>query len=259
MYTLVDIKKENGIAIVTIENPPFNVLNNKVVVELEAVFTTIENDPEVIVSILTGSGDKAFMAGADIKEFPDWIGREDVKDIAMNTHRMLNQIDFLPKPTIAVLNGLTLGGGCELALACDLRIAESHAQIGLPEVKLGLLPGGGGTQRLPRLIGDAKAKELMFTGDPISADEAKAIGLINQVVPSGDGLSAALIIAKKMASYSLQSLSLIKKAVDEGKELPFNKALENEAAIFGQVFLTEDVKEGVQAFLEKRKPIFKHF
>jgi enoyl-CoA hydratase len=252
----VTAEKQNKIAIVTIDNPPLNVMCKEVVNELQDIFTDLATDRETTAVILTGAGKKAFMAGADIKEFPELMGRENLKEVFLETHAVLNAIDFCPKPTIAVLNGIAFGGGCELALACDLRIAEEHAFIGLPEIKLGLFPGGGGTQRLPRLVGEAKAKELMFTGEPIPAQEAKEIGLVNHIVPTGDGLEAALKIADKISGYSLQALSRIKKAVDEGAHLPLYKGLEREAELFAEVFQTEDIKEGVQAFIEKRRPEF---
>jgi enoyl-CoA hydratase/carnithine racemase len=252
------MEKEVGIAIVTIDNPPLNVLSSKIVSELGKTFTAIEKDPEVVVVILTSMGNKAFMAGADIKEFPEWVGRNDVAEITWRTHLVFNQIDSLSKPTIAVLNGMALGGGCELALTCDMRIAEEHVQIGLPEIKLGILPGAGGTQRLPRLLGEAKAKELMFTGDSISAEEAHRIGLVNKVVPKGEGITAAIEIAKKISGYSLQASSRIKKLVDKGMEMNLNAALEMEANLFGEIFLTEDAKEGINAFIEKRNANFKH-
>jgi len=258
MSNIVRVEKREGIATIILDNPPLNILSHQVVRELDEVFHVIAEDPEVICVILTGTGNKAFMAGANIKEFPDKIGRNDVKEYSMNMHRVFNLIDFLPQPTIAVINGLALGGGCELALTCDIRIAEAHAQIGLPEIKLGLFPGAGGTQRLPRLVGEAKAKEIMFTGEPLSADEALRIGLVNQVVPSRDGMKAALKLAEKIAGYSLQALSRIKQAVDKGIDQNFDQALEREAYLFGEVFQTEDVKEGVQAFIEKRTPQFKH-
>lgn len=258
MAELVRYEKANGVATVTIDNPPLNVLSAQVVSELDEVFTALAEDHEVVSVILTGAGNKAFMAGADIKEFPQLITQADKKSSIMNSHRVLNNIDFFPKPTIAVLNGLTFGGGCELAIVCDIRIAEEHAQIGLPEIKLGIFPGGGGTQRLPRLIGEAKAKELMFVGDPITAQEAHRIGLVNHVVPSGEGLTAAGKMAQKIAGYSLQSLSRIKKAVDQGVERGLEAAIELEADLFAEVFSTEDVKEGVQAFIEKRAPKFTH-
>ncbi|MFC5712321.1 enoyl-CoA hydratase [Thalassorhabdus alkalitolerans] len=258
MGETVSLRKEQGIGIVTIDNPPLNVMNQQVTKELGEVFTDVERDKEIIAVILTGAGQKAFMAGADIKEFPESIGKQGMKEDVMKTHQMLNQIDFLPKPTIAVLNGLTFGGGCELALTCDIRIAESHAQIGLPEVKLGLFPGGGGTQRLPRLIGEAKAKELMFTGEPVTAEEGVKLGLVNHVVPEGEGIKKATEMASKIAGYSLESLSRIKEAVDRGVETGLYNGLEKEAELFEEVFQTEDIKEGVQAFIEKRKPLFEH-
>jgi enoyl-CoA hydratase len=253
---LVSVQKENKIATVIIDNPPLNVMCKQVVEELKEIFIDLSTDRDVVVIVLTGTGRKAFMAGADIREFPRLMGKENIKEEFMRTHEVLNLIDFFPKPTIAVLNGLAFGGGCELALTCDLRIAEEHALIGLPEIKLGLFPGGGGTQRLPRLIGEAKAKELMFTGEPISALEAMDIGLINKVVPIGEGLKAAYELAGKISGYSITALSRIKKAVDEGVNLPFSQAIERESELFEEVFQTEDIKEGVQAFLEKRRPQF---
>lgn len=260
MTKLVHLEKADGIAIVTIDNPPMNVLCGQVVKELGEIFSEIANDSEVIVSIITGAGNRAFMAGADIKEFPSWIGlnKEELKNITIETHKVFKFIENLPKPTIAMLNGITFGGGCELALTCDIRIAEEHVKIGLPEVKLGLFPGGGGTQRLPRIIGPAKAKELMFLGDPITAEQAFSIGLVNQVAPSGKGMEAALTMAKKMAVYSLQALTRIKKAVNEGVDSSFEVGIDIEADLFAEVFGTEDVKEGVSAFIEKRSPSFKH-
>jgi len=195
MGNLVSFEKQDGIATVTINNPPLNVLGRKVVEQLNDVFSTIAIDPDIITIILTGAGDRAFMAGADIKEFPEKLGGN-MKEGSIKTHHTLNLIASLPKPTIAMLNGITLGGGCELALTCDFRIAEEHVQIGLPEIKLGIFPGGGGTQRLPRLIGKTKAKELMFTGDPLTAQEAKEIGLVSKVVPKGEGMEAAVKLAK---------------------------------------------------------------
>ncbi|WP_347549962.1 enoyl-CoA hydratase [Pseudalkalibacillus hwajinpoensis] len=254
----VSYEIQNHMAIVTINNPPLNVMSKQVSLELYEVFSKLETNEEAVTVILTGSGNKAFMAGADIKEFPEWIGQTGFKDIVMETHRVLNYIDDFPKPTIAVLNGLTFGGGCELAMTCDMRVAEEHAQLGLPEIKLGLFPGGGGTQRLPRLIGEAKAKELMFTGEPVTAEEADRYGLVNHVVPSGQGMAYAQVLAAKMTGQSLQALSRIKRAVNKGAHLPIESAVELEAELFEEVFQTEDIKEGVQAFIEKRKPAFTH-
>ncbi|MGG1674340.1 enoyl-CoA hydratase/isomerase family protein [Neobacillus sp. NRS-1170] len=252
----VKVEKQNKIAIVTIDNQPMNPLSSAVKDELCEVFTDLNSDQEILAIILTGAGQKAFMAGADIKELPKKIGNPHLFPEFMENHEFFDSIDFSTKTTIAAINGFALGGGCELALTCDLRIAEEHAFIGVPEVKLGLLPGAGGTQRLPRLIGKAKAKELLFTGEPVSAVEAMRIGLVNKVVPTGEGLKAALELAEKICKNSPSALMNIKKAVDEGLELPFNLALEREAELFQELFLKEDVKEGVQAFLEKRRPQF---
>jgi enoyl-CoA hydratase len=254
----VRVEKENHIAVVTIDNPPLNVLGSQIFAGLDDAFSVLEADDEVVAILVTGAGNRAFVAGADIREFPEMMNNPDLKSQVMKIHGVMNRVDRSSKPTIAVLNGTTYGGGCELALACDIRIAEQQVQIGLPEVKLGLFPGGGGTQRLPRLIGEAKAKEMMFTGEPISADEALRIGLVNQVVPGGTGLDAAKELAEKIACFSLQSLSRIKKAVDDGLQESLVKGIEREADLFVAVFQTEDIHEGVSAFLEKRKPAFKH-
>ncbi|MCE7791317.1 enoyl-CoA hydratase [Salipaludibacillus sp. CUR1] len=258
MSEFIHVEKTNGVAVLTIDRPPLNVLSKKVFKELGEAFDALKDDPEAIAVVLKSAGEKAFVAGADIKEFPEMIGREDSKDTIMEGHRVLDAIDSFPKPTIVVLDGLTLGGGCELALTFDIRIAEEHAQIGLPEVKLGIFPGGGGTQRLPRLVGKAKAKEMMYTGEPVSAQEAKEIGLVNQVTAKGEGVSEAIKMAGKMTGYSLQSLSRIKKAVNEGMDVGLNEGIDLEAGLFADIFQTEDVKEGVRAFIEKRKPSFKH-
>ena len=258
MTELVRIEREDRIAIVILDNPPMNVLSSQVSEELDRIFGELQADASVGAVILTGEGSRAFMAGADIKEFPQKMNatKEEKLERNLNVHSTLTKISDLPKPTIALLNGLALGGGCELALTCDIRIAEEHVKIGLPEIKLGLFPGGGGTQRLPRLIGASKAKELMFSGEPLSAQEAYQIGLVNKVVPSGEGLAEARKMAAKMASHSAESLSRIKYAVNEGEKQPIEDGLRLEARLFAEVFETEDVKEGVKAFLEKRQPVF---
>ncbi|WP_100372373.1 enoyl-CoA hydratase [Bacillus sp. FJAT-45037] len=258
MSAKVELQKENGVAVVTINNPPLNVMDKEVIMSLRSIFVELEEDRETVCIILTSAGEDAFMAGADIKEFPGLMVHPNMKEPVMETHAFLNQIDFCGKPTIAVLNGLTFGGGCELALTCDIRIAEEHTQIGLPEIKLGLFPGGGGTQRLPRLIGEAKAKEMMYTGDPIDANTALAIGLVNHVTEKGAGLDKAMELAKRISRHSLPALKCIKEAVDEGLDMSFPAAIEHEADLFTKVFQTEDIKEGVTAFIEKRKPVFKH-
>lgn len=257
---LVRVSKENGIATITIENGPMNVLSQKVLAQLNEVCDTLAADTEVVVAIVTGAGERAFIAGADIREFPVLmeLSSEEVTAYNLKGNAILNKLDFLGIPTIAAINGLALGGGCELALLCDIRIAEEQALLGLPEIKLGLFPGGGGTQRLSRLVGEAKAKELMFTGEPITAQEAKQIGLVNQVVPKGEALTAAKKLAQIIAQRSLPALKLIKEAVDKGNQLALEEGLKLEAELFGKVFQTEDIREGVGAFLEKRQPLFRH-
>ena len=254
MSKFLSVSKQEGVATITIHNPPMNVLSEQVTQELGEVFRNIKTDNAIIAVILTGEGEKAFMAGADIKEFPDRAtGQETV-----NTHEIFNQIAQLPKPTIAMLNGYTLGGGLELSLTCDIRIAEEHAKLGLPEVTLGLLPGGGGTQRLPRIVGNAIAKELMFTGKQLTAHEAMQLSLVNQVVPKGEGMQTAEKLAAKIASMSLESLSRIKQLINDTAENSLERGLQQEEQQFNEVFKTEDAKEGVQAFIEKRSPTFKH-
>jgi enoyl-CoA hydratase/carnithine racemase len=256
--TKVQWTKEDGYAVITIDNPPLNVMSEGVARELGECVEEVAADSEVIAVIVTGAGTKAFMAGADIKEFPARMKPGAAAELSRQLHQVLNRLDDLPKPTIAAIRGYALGGGCELALACDMRIAGESAQLGLPEIKLGLFPGAGGTQRLPRLVGEAKAKELMFTGEPISAAEALRIGLVNRVVPDDEVLDAAKALAKTIAQRTLVSLTRIKRLVDQGAELPLKEALELEVQLFDEVFQTEDVREGVQAFLEKRAPKFRH-
>jgi enoyl-CoA hydratase/carnithine racemase len=249
---------EKNIAKIVIDNPPVNVLSAAVIEQLNEVVEDIERHPDVKAVILTGGGERAFVAGGDIKGFPAWIGRgvEEAKQKALWLQEPLNKLEQLPHPTIAAINGLALGGGCELALSCDIRIAEEQIIIGLPEVKLGLFPGAGGTQRLPRLIGKARAKEMIFTGESISAVEAERIGLVNHVVPQGKALEKALEMAEKICNYSSQPITFAKQSIDVGYEQTLQEGLVTEADYFGQVFQTKDVKEGVEAFIQKRKPNF---
>lgn len=250
---------EDGIVTITIDNPPVNVLDARVIDQLSQVVDEVENERNVKAIILTGSGDRAFVAGGDIKGFPKWIGKgtQLAKERSLWLQNPLNQIEQLPYPTIAALNGLALGGGCELALSCDFRIAEEQVDIGLPEVKLGLFPGAGGTQRLSRLVGHSKAKEMIFTGESISAEKAKEIGLVNEVVPRKKAFEGALAFAEKMTCHSAVTIAYAKQAIQTGLEQTLAEGLVTEADQFGKVFQTGDVKEGVQAFIEKRQPNFK--
>ncbi|MCI0183259.1 MAG: enoyl-CoA hydratase-related protein [Acidibacillus sp.] len=257
MSELVRIDKEPGIAIVTIANPPMNVLSKAVAEGLLQAFRDLQGDVDVRVIVLAGEGERAFMAGADIKEFPTALGKVGMAyALAEQLHELMNLIDHMKKPTIAALHGFTFGGGLEMALTCDIRICDEGSLLGLPEIKLGIFPGAGGTQRLPRLIGEARAKEMMYTGEPIDAVKANQIGLVNRVVPKGQSLHAALELARVIAQRSLSALSLVKQAIDEGAELTLAQGLENEAKRFDDAFQTADSKEGIQAFIEKRNPVF---
>lgn len=253
---LVYWRKEAEIAVLWIDNPPVNVMSLPVLEQLADTVEKIAKDPEIAVVILTGAGERAFMAGGDIKSFPRFLGAgvDEARAFAEHLQRTLNLVVDLEKPVISAINGVALGGGCELALACDIRIAEEQVQIGLPEIKLGILPGAGGTQRLPRLIGRAKAKEMMFTGEALSAQEALRIGLVNRVVPQGEALQAARELAKKIARHSKPALARIKKSVDAGVEVPLLEGLQLEAAFLGEVFQTQEAWEGIKAFIEKRVP-----
>jgi enoyl-CoA hydratase len=208
------------------------------------------------VVILTGAGEKSFVAGGDIALMQP-LGSLEAREIALKAQEVLNAIEDCPRPVIAAINGYALGGGCELAMACDIRIASDQAKLGQPEINLGIIPGWQGTQRLPRLVGKGRAKELIFTGKIISADEACRIGLVNQVVPGAALLAAARDMATQIAGKSLAALRLAKEAIDNGQEMDARRACRYEADLFGICFSTADQKEGMAAFLEKRKPLFK--
>ncbi|WP_277585319.1 enoyl-CoA hydratase/isomerase family protein [Psychrobacillus antarcticus] len=256
MSEVIKVEVEGRVAIITIQNPPVNALSGQVVQGLMNAFKRVEKDPLVGAVILTGDGEKVFMAGADIKEFPTWLGREDMVQHVELNHQLFKYIERLRKPTIAMLNGLTLGGGCELALSCDIRIAEEHTKIGLPEINLGIFPGGGGTQRLPKLVGISKAKELMFFGESINATEALSISLVNKVTKTGEGLCVAKGWATKLSEKSLNSIISIKEAMEYRYEHSFDEGIVKETELFCKAFQHQDAYEGINAFIEKRKPVF---
>lgn len=257
-WRMIRLAKEGPLAMITLTNPPLNVLHPQMAMELDACFTALASDPDVVVALITGSGDRAFCAGFDIKEFPAIMQPGAAEKLAQLLHSSFGKIDHLGKPTIAAVNGLALGGGLELAMTCDIRIVAEHAQLGQPEIKLGLLPGAGGTQRLPRLVGEGIAKEIMYSGDPISAAEAYRIGLANRVVPGDELLTVARQLGQKIAGMSGVALRYIQQAVDRGLDTTLDAGLQIEADAFTKVFQTEDVKEGVDAFIKKRPPRFKH-
>lgn len=247
---------EAGIGTIIIDRPEKrNALNGQVRQELMAALDGLEGDDRVRVVVITGAGEKAFVAGADIGEFAE---RTPIQQrSAMEGRRVFEAIAEFPRPVIASINGYALGGGCELALACDLRIAGRSARLGQPEVNLGILPGGGGTQRLPRLVGVGRAMRLILTGELISAEEAERIGLVDEVVDD-DSLSARTReLAASIAKHSPVALKLIKEAVRASAEMPMAAGLALERELFITAFSSEDRTEGVNAFLEKRAPDFK--
>jgi len=253
----VKVAIEDGIATVTIDRPPVNALSRQAVEELDRTLEAIKADEAVNVVIITGGGSFAFIAGADIKEIAQLQSGKEATEVAAQGQAVIMKIQRLGKPVIAAINGVCLGGGNELAMACHLRIAGDRARFGQPEINLGIIPGFGGTQRLPRLIGKAKATELILTGDLITAQEAHRLGLVNQVVPQDQVLKAAKDLARKIASKGHVAVRVALHAIEEGLEQRLDEGLANEAKAFGTVADTEDCKEGIKAFLEKRQPQFK--
>ncbi len=245
------------IALVTVNRPEKrNPLNLATVEELDDCFTKLKDNADVGAAILTGAGDKAFVAGADINRLKDLEPLRG-RDWAVRGQRAFEKIEQLGKPVIAAINGWALGGGMELAMACHVRIAAETARMGQPEIKLGIIPGYGGTQRLPRLVGQGRALEMLLTGDPIDAAEAWRIGLVNHVVPAAELLDKARELAARMLNNSAVALSLTLETVERGLSMPLPEAMAWEAAQFGLSGASEDSKEGVAAFLEKREPQFK--
>ena len=257
-WRMIRLEKDGPLAIVTLTNPPLNVLHPRMAAELDACFTDLATDADIVVAIVTGQGERAFCAGFDIKEFPNLMAPGAAAGLTRLLHASLDKIAHLGKPTIAAVNGLVLGGGLELSMACDIRIVAANAQLGQPEIKLGLFPGAGGTQRLPRLVGAGIAKELMYVGDPVSAEEAYRIGLANKVVPAGEALAAAKQMGQTIAGMAGVALRYIQEAVNRGLDTTLDAGLQIEADLFAKVFQTEDVREGVDAFINKRKPNFRH-
>ncbi len=250
------VVEADGIALLTIDRPgKLNALDRQTIGELEDVFERAKSDPEVRALILTGAGDKAFVAGADINELAT-LSPLEAQAYAARGQAVFRKLERLGRPSVAAINGYALGGGLELALACTLRIATENARLGQPEVKLGILPGYGGTQRLPRLIGRGLALELLLSGEPVDAAEAHRIGLVNFVVPQAELLNFCRERLRKMLDNAPLALSLVMQAVDVGLDSGLDEGLRFEAAAFGLASTTEDRREGMQAFLEKRRPAF---
>ena len=251
---IVDVR--DGMAGVTVNRPDkLNALNDRTMDELQAAFSALADDATAGGVILTGAGEKAFVAGADIGELSEQspvAGQER----SLRGQKVLDRIERLGKPVIAAINGFALGGGCELALACHVRVAAEGARLGTPEVKLGIMCGYGGTQRLPRLVGRGRALEMLLTGEMVDAQEALRIGLVNRVVPREKLLEESQSLLRKMLANGPVSLRFTLDAVHGGLEMPFDQAQAHEATLFGLICTTDDMKEGTRAFLEKRSSKF---
>ena len=257
MSERVLVETADHIAVLTINRPQvLNALDVPTLLDLEAAFERLERDDDVRVIIFTGAGDRAFVAGGDIDDLNSRNGLAHYREFAEIVHRVFRHIEVCDKPTIAAVNGYALGGGTELILATDIRILADTARLGLPEITLGLFPGAGGTQRIIRQVPPCRAKEIMFTGEQISAAEAVAIGLANKVVPKESVLSEARSLAAKIAAKSPLVLKLLKRTLINGADMPLSAALPHEQSMIGLVLDTRDAHEGCKAFLEKRLPIF---
>ena len=250
------LERDGAVATITINRPKvLNALNTATIDELRRAILELKADAGIRVAILTGAGEKSFVAGADINELAvqtPTTGREH----ALAGQHVFELVENMGKPVIAAINGFALGGGCELAMACTLRLAADSARLGQPEISLGLIPGYAGTQRLPRLVGKGRAMEMILTGAPISADEAHRIGLVNRVVPAADLRAEAKKLATQLASSAPIAMRYIINAINKGVEMGFAEACQYEATLFGLVASTDDMREGTKAFLEKRKATF---
>jgi enoyl-CoA hydratase len=256
-YENISLSMEEGIAILKVNRPKvLNALNRATLLEIQRALKELEKDPGVRVLIITGEGEKAFVAGADISEMAPMNPKEALEFSKLG-HETLSLVEEFPCPVIAAVNGYALGGGLELVLACDIILASENARLGLPEVTLGICPGFGGTQRLPRLIGKARAKELIFTGEMIDAKKAYEYGIVNKVVPQDKLLDEAKEIARKIAKNGPLAVRTAKRLVEMGLETSLRNGEAMEMEAWANLFATEDQKEGMKAFLEKRKPEFK--
>ncbi len=256
-YKNIKFEKDGALAIISIDRPKvLNALNDETIAEIDNCFSTIAEDKSILCVILTGGGEKSFVAGADINELSTW---DVISSCAKSDkgHALMFKIENLPQPVIAVINGFALGGGCELAMACDIRLASNKAKIGQPEISLGIIPGYGGTQRLPRLVGAGKAKQMILTGDFIDADEAYRIGLVDEVYSPDELMPKAKEMARKIISKGPLAVKAAKEAINLGLDVDLKSGCKYEAALFAGIFASEDMKEGTKAFLEKRKPEFK--
>jgi enoyl-CoA hydratase len=256
-YNTINFAEGDGIGIITLSRPKvMNALNDEILSELDRVLKSIERDDKVRVIIITGH-EKFFSAGADLAEIKKYTTPLEIHYFLSKVQGVINFLEVIPKPVIAAVSGVALGGGCELSLACDLRIAADNAVFGQPEINVGIIPGAGGTQRLPRIIGLTKAKELLFTGGIINADEALRIGLLNKVVPVKDLMNEAKKMASKIVEKPAIAIKMTKMALTDGLQMNLSQALAYEGRCFEFLFSTEDRSEGLDAFIAKRKPQFK--
>ncbi|BBO69802.1 crotonase [Desulfosarcina alkanivorans] len=255
-YETILYEKDENRALITLNRPShMNALSIEMLAELEQVADSIAKDIDIATVIITG-GQKSFAAGADIHQVSQLESPVAAHDFVIKAQAVMNKIEKIEIPVIAAVTGMALGGGCELALACDIRLAADNAIFGLPEIKIGVIPGAGGTQRLSRLIGLGRAKEMLFSGDPIDAQEAFRIGLVNRVFPAASLMNEAINLARKFAKRPRLALKANKTAASNGINVDLYSALAYEARCFEMLFSTHDLKEGMRAFLEKRKPLF---
>lgn len=254
-YETILVEKRGAVAVLTINRPDkLNALNSQVHVEGVAALDELRNDDAVRVLVITGAGEKSFIAGADISEF---AGKTPfAQRSGFNEPTLFNSLDSFPKPVIAMINGFALGGGCELALACDIRLASEKARFGQPEINLGIIPGGGGTQRLTRLVGEGKSMEIILSGEMIDAQTARNLGLVNHVYAPEELEAKTFELAEKIAEKSPIALQMAKEAVKLASRSNLDEGLRREVDLFAICFSTADKEEGVAAFLEKRKPVF---
>jgi enoyl-CoA hydratase len=256
MSTFVTTERREAVALVTIDNPPMNALSAALLDELEAEIDALDADAGVRAIVLRGGGDRAFVAGADIKEFPALRETASEGGSARGIQRLGHRMDAADTPFVAAIHGYCLGGGLELAMCCDVRVCADNATLGQPEIQLGLIPGGGGTQRLPRLVGHGRAMFLNLTGDFVDAETAYAWGLVERVVPAAELEDAAVAVADRIASRSPHAVAVLRELARTTRDLPLEEGLRREADGFVRCLRSEDGAEGVAAFIEKRPPVF---
>ena len=256
MSSFVSTERRDAVALVTIDNPPMNALSAGLLDELEAEIEALDADSDVRAIVLRGAGERAFVAGADIKEFPALRESATEGGSARGIQRLGHRMDAAATPFVAAIHGYCLGGGLELAMCCDVRVCADNATLGQPEIQLGLIPGGGGTQRLPRLVGQGRAMFLNLTGDFVDAETAYAWGLVERVVPAAELDDAAVAIADRIASRSPHAVAVLRELARTTRDLPLGEGLRREADGFVRCLRSEDGAEGVAAFIEKRPPVF---